>query len=153
MEIEPRNIEIYDMNVETINEKENIIEFVVSCSKGTYIRSLCEDIATRLGTIGYMKELERTKVGDFTLNQSITIEELENRPEIVMEKIITIEELLKNNPKIILEDKRIKLFLNGVNIKVNENDGIYQIYDKNNKYIGTGIVKDKKIKRDIILKN
>ena len=100
-----------------------------------------------------MKELERTKVGEFALNESITIEELENRPEIAMEKIITIEELLKDNPKIILEDKKIKLFLNGVNLKSDEDDGVYQIYDKNNKYIGTGIVKDKKIKRDIILVN
>ena len=153
VEIEPRNIEIYDIKLDNINKYENEIYFTVSCSKGTYIRSLCEDIAKKLGTIGYMKELERTKVGEFTLNESITIEELENRPEIAMEKIITIEKLLKDNPKIILEDKKMNLFLNGVNIKVNENDGIYQIYDKNNKYIGTGIVKDKKIKRDIILGN
>ena len=153
VEIEPRNIEIYDIKLDNINNKENEIYFTVSCSKGTYIRSLCEDIAKKLRTIGYMKELKRTKVGKFTLNESITIEELENRPEIAMEKIITIEKLLKDNPKIILEDKKIKLFLNGVNLKSDEDDGVYQIYDKNNKYIGTGIVKDKKIKRDIILGN
>lgn len=51
--------------------------FEVSCSKGTYIRSLCEDIAKNLNTVGYMKELERISVGQFDISNSITIEDLE----------------------------------------------------------------------------
>ena len=75
MEIEPRKIEIYGINLEKINE--NRIIFRVRCSKGTYIRTLCKDIAEKLGTIGYMEELERLSVGQFKIEESITIEQLD----------------------------------------------------------------------------
>ena len=48
------------------------------CSKGTYIRSLCEDIAKKLGTIGYMSDLKRTNVDRFNIENAITLDELEN---------------------------------------------------------------------------
>ena len=144
VEIKPRNIEIYKID---FNDKENEIEFKVSCSKGTYIRSLCEDIAQKLNTIGYMKELNRTKVGRFKIEDAITLEELENSVET---KIITMEKLLSNLSIINLNEKQIEKFLNGVQITVDKEDGIYNIYT--NKYLGTGIVKNKKVKRDIILK-
>ena len=51
VEIKPRNIEIYDLKLLKINKSKNQIEFRVECSKGTYIRSLCEDIAKKLGNI------------------------------------------------------------------------------------------------------
>ncbi len=53
------------------------IEILVSCSKGTYIRTLAEDIAESLGTVGHLTALERTEVGDFTLAQSLTFEQLQ----------------------------------------------------------------------------
>ncbi len=62
VEIKPRNIEIYDINLIDIDVKNKEIVYKVSCSKGTYIRSLCEDIAEKLGTYGYMKELNRIQV-------------------------------------------------------------------------------------------
>ena len=51
----------------------------MQCSKGTYIRSLCEDIAEKLGTVGLMKELKRTVVGDFKIENAITVEELKEK--------------------------------------------------------------------------
>ena len=75
----------------------------MSCSKGTYIRSLCEDIAIKLGTIGYMKELNRTKVGRFEIQNSITIEELEKSKLNIEEKIITMQELFKEYPRVNLK--------------------------------------------------
>lgn len=51
IEIEPRKIEIYNIKLLGIDKKEKIIKFEVSCSKGTYIRSLCEDIAVKLNTV------------------------------------------------------------------------------------------------------
>ena len=76
IELKPREIEIYKITLLDIDKKENIVKFIVKCSKGTYIRSLCEDIAKALGAVGYMKELERTEVGDFKLEQSISIDDL-----------------------------------------------------------------------------
>lgn len=53
VEIQPREIEIYEIKLLKMNEKDKQIEFQVHCSKGTYMRSLCEDIAKKLGTIRY----------------------------------------------------------------------------------------------------
>ena len=62
IEIKPRQIEVYDLKLNYINEKENIIGITISVSKGTYIRTLCEDIAKLLDTVGYMNKLNRIKV-------------------------------------------------------------------------------------------
>ena len=110
VEVQARQIEIYNIELEKVDVKNEEIVFKVECSKGTYIRSLCEDIATRLGTIGYMKELNRTRVGSFGIEDSITLEELE-KCENVNLKVITMEELLKQKEKIILNKKQLELFL------------------------------------------
>ena len=149
VEIKPRKIEIYKIELQKVDKKQNEINFKVSCSKGTYIRSLCENIAVKLGTIGYMKELNRTKVGRFNIENSITIEELENNKEDIEEKIITMQELFKKYPRVNLKKEQLEKFLNGVKINIKLEDGIYNIYEK--EYIGLGIVKDNKLKRDIIL--
>lgn len=151
IEIPPRQIEIYDIKLKNINKQENEIIFKVDCSKGTYIRSLCVDIAKKMNTIGYMKELNRTKVGIFEIENSITLEELEQNKEKIENKVITMEQLLKDKPKIQLSEKQIKLLLNGVNIEINNKDGLYQLYNQKNEYLGTGLVKENKLKRDIII--
>ena len=153
VEIKPRQIEIYNIILNNIDKENKIIEYTVNCSKGTYIRSLCEDIAKKLGTIGYMENLIRLKVGEFSIENSITLEEILNaeNPYNVLEKnIITLEEFFKDKETINLNEKRLKFFLNGVNLTEQKKDGIYKIYINNN-FIGTGTLKEKKLKRDIIL--
>ena len=151
VEIPKREIEIYSIELIDIEEKENIIEFWVHCSKGTYIRTLCENIANELGTIGYMKNLQRIKVGKFDIKDSITIEQLMNEMNNIKKYIITIENLFQNVDKIILNSSELEKFLSGVKIINNKKDGIYRIYNEKNKFIGIGVNKDKKIKRDIII--
>lgn len=150
VEVNPRKIEIYNIELISINEKENEISFKLSCSKGTYIRSMCEDIATRLNTVGYMKELKRTKVGRFSIEEAINLEDLEEQKENIQDKIITVEKLLKDLPSITLDKKQLEKFLNGVKININKEEGIYNIYTT--KYIGTGIIENQKLKRDVIIK-
>ena len=150
VEVKSRQIEIYKMELIKLDLKENIIKFKVRCSKGTYIRTLCEDIAEKLNTYGYMKELQRTEVGDFKIENAITIGELE---ELVNENklkdkineealnivnskdrkyFIKIEELFMDKKIINLDEDLLNKFLNGVMIKNNNIDGIYRIYNKNN---------------------
>ena len=81
VEIKPRKITIYYIQLLKIDKENKEIEFEVSCSKGTYIRSLCEDIAKKLGTVGYMKELQRTRVGIFKIDQAISVEELDENTQ------------------------------------------------------------------------
>ena len=155
VEIPKREIEIYSIHLINFDESDNTITFEVECSKGTYIRSLCEDIATRLGTVGYMKELERASVADFSINQAVTIEELEENAkdsDWLNEKIITLEKLLSDYKKIIIEEKVIKSLYNGVKLTTHEDDGVYTIYC-NNEFIGSGVVCKGTLKRDIIIKD
>ena len=147
VEIQPRQIEIYDMELINVDKTNKTIEFKVDCSKGTYIRTLCENIAEKLDTVGYMKELNRTKVGEFSIDDSITIEQLENGN---YNNFITVEDYFKNYENINLNEKKLQLFLNGVQLTCNLEDGIYRIYF-DNEFIGIGTVKNNLLKRDIIL--
>lgn len=145
VEIEPRKIEVYSLELISINEVDKQIEFRVSCSKGTYIRTLCENIAEKLGTVGYMKELKRTQVGEFKIEDAITIEELMKK-----QTCITIEEYFRQNKNINLNEKKLQLFLNGVQLTWPLPDGVYKVYS-NEHFIGIGTVKNNLLKRDIII--
>ncbi len=154
VEISPRKIEIYNIELENIDYRIKEIKFIVKCSKGTYIRSLCEDIANKLNTVGYMKELKRIQVGEFNIENSITIEELQDNKEdqeYINNKIITIEKIFENKGKIILNEKELKMYLNGVKLDKKKIDDVYRIYDVNNRFIGLGIIENKKLKRDVVL--
>ena len=146
VEIEARKIEIYKIDLNKYNK--NIISFVVSCSKGTYIRSLCEDIAEKLNTVGYMKNLKRLQVGKFNIKDAVYIDDIDLKN--VNDHLITPEEILRGIPCINLGEKKLKLFLNGVQLTANNIDGLYKIYVAN-KFIGTGTIKKGLLKRDIIL--
>ena len=147
VEIKTRDIEIYNIFLKDYNKKDEIV-FEVECSKGTYIRVFCEDIAKKLGTIGYMKELQRTKVNDFKIEHAISLDDLDNTN--IENKIISIEEIFKNKSKLELNDRKLELFLNGVQLTYELNDGVYRIYN-NSIFIGLGIVKNKLLKRDIVI--
>ena len=150
IDIKPRNIEIY--NIWLIGIKEKQIEFKVSCSKGTYIRSLCEDIAKQLDTLGFMKELKRLEVGSFKIEDAINIEQLEeNKIQDLKKSFITIENIFNNKEIIELDEKKYRLFLNGVRLTMNnKKDDVYRIYFKN-EFIGTGTIKNLLLKRDIVI--
>ena len=154
VEIPKREIEIYEMELIGINESEKTITFKVHCSKGTYIRSLCETISEKLETVGYMKELNRIKVGSFSENKAVTLEEIKENAknkEFWTENMITIEEFFKDKPKILLPEYKLKLFLNGVNLSPKAQDGIYRIYNEENEFIGTGVIKGSLLKREIVI--
>ena len=146
VEIEPREIEIYEIKLLKINKEQKQIEFKVHCSKGTYIRSLCEDIAKRLDNVGYMSALNRIKVGEFSIEEAITIEQMQEGSIFYQ----TIEELFQNKPKITITPNRLNPFLNGVKLTMKEPDGVYRIYCQED-FIGIGIVEKEFLKRDIIV--
>ncbi len=146
---EARKIEIYDIQVIEFNYEDNEIRFKVQCSKGTYIRTLCESIAGKIGTIGYMKDLIRTKLDIFSIDQSILISELEKSND-KSKYIISIERLFEKCLEIKLNDRKKELFLNGVNLTYNIEDGLYRIYN-NEQFLGLGIVKKNLLKRDVVI--
>lgn len=152
VELKPRQIEIYSIQLVGINEKEKQISFKVKCSKGTYIRSLCEDISKKLGTVGYMKELNRLQAGEFYIKDAVTISEMKEKIEAGnLENIITIEEIFKNNPQIQLEQEQIEPYINGVKINTKKTNGVYRIYKPDGTFIGLGIIENSKLKRDLVI--
>lgn len=128
----PREIEITEINLISINN--NTINFRVVCSKGTYIRTLCEDIAEKLGTVGYMKSLRRTRIGNFKIEDA--------------GKFILLEEIFDRDIKV--EENDVKKIINGVKIAVKEKDGLVNLYN-DKKYLGIGEIKNHILKRKIII--
>ena len=164
IDVQERDIEIYSIKLINIKKEENIVSFEVKCSKGTYIRSLCEDIANRLNNIGYMRNLNRTKVGDFSIENAIDISKVEviqekeeykeKKEDFLNNNFIPLEKLFEDKEEILLNEKAVSLILNGVKITRNLTDGIYRLYklEENVKtFVGIGVVKDNLLKRDIIV--
>lgn len=138
IEREPRDIEIFDIyNIEINNE---LIKYTVHCSKGTYVRSLCEDIAQRLGTIGTMTNLRRIKSGQFEIENAIKIDDISEEKIISMEKLFDKEINVQNN---------LKELLNGMKIAIQKPDGLYKLYA--DRFIGIGKIEGNYLKREIIL--
>ena len=77
VERDDQNCTIYDISLKGIEN--NIIEFAVTCSKGTYIRVLGSDIAKKIGTVGYLTKLTRTSIGKHSLSRSLTIKNFESK--------------------------------------------------------------------------
>lgn len=148
VERQARDIEIYSVDIENIDYDKNEVVFRTRCSKGTYIRTLCERLAEMIGTIGYMKELTRTRVDNFRIEDSIKLSELES-VEDKEGKLISIEKLFENAKRIVLNDRKLELFLNGVVLTTNCENGIYRIYN-GSQFIGLGVVNDSLLKRDVI---
>lgn len=160
VQIKAREIEIYAIELLKVNEENKQISFRVACSKGTYIRSLCEEIAKKLNNIGYMKELNRTKVGIFSIENSILIEDLENNrenKEYLKQHIISIEDLFiklyGTENKVILDQRQLSLFFNGVKLTKTFKNGLYRIYDEKSRFIGVGIIENNLLKREIVVEN
>ncbi len=154
VDIPEREIEIYDLQLVNFDSINKLIMFEVFCSKGTYIRTVCEQFAENLGTAGYMKELNRTMVGEFKIEDSVTIEELEDNisnKKFFDEHFISIEQFFINNAKLNLDKTRLNLFLNGVKLDCDIIDTLVRIYDENDAFIGIGSVNSRKLKRNIII--
>ena len=149
VDIEPRIINIYNTELLSIDKDNKEIKFRVSCSKGTYIRTLCENIAKKLETIGTMSALNREKVGEFEINQAIKIEDI--KENFNTNKLISLESFFEDKDKIELSPRSYVAFLNGVKLFTDNEDGIYRIYNIEKNFIGIGIVKNGILKRDIVI--
>lgn len=148
VERKPRKIYISNIQLLNIGKEKNEVKFKVTCSKGTYIRTLCEDIAKKLGTIGYMTELTRTRVGEFNIEDE--------------GKVISLEELLSKNPSKELDDNEYRKLSNGIMLEFDETanaeissnlDYFVKLYH-NKEFIGVAkIEKNNKIQRFILKEN
>ena len=154
VDIPAREIEIYDLKLLNIDIENKLLVYEIYCSKGTYVRTVCENIAESLGTVGFMKELQRTMVGDFKIEDSVTVDELiENvdNNEFINNRVIKIEKFFENNQSVVLTDRELGMFLNGVMISKKIDDEIVKVYDESKRFIGIGVLVDGRLKRKIVI--
>ncbi len=129
-----KEIEVYSLElISDIEYLEDTIEFTIKCkvSKGTYIRSLIRDIAYKLGTYGTMKELNRTGQGIFSLEDSYTLEDVQNNNY----KLMSIKDALPNIKITRVEELLLKKIKNGMVIDSFFEEELSLIVDKDNKEI------------------
>ena len=143
IEVERKGRLINIHNLEDIKINNPYISMKVTCSKGTYIRSLCYDIGEKLGVFATMTQLNRAKTSVFSQEKSININELTK--ENINDYILSMEEALEKYDKIVVNKKYVKLLVNGVRVadgrftkdKVIHNK-LYRVYDDENNFIGLG---------------
>lgn len=122
--IPPRKVEIFDLELLDFNE--TTITYRISCSKGTYIRVVNDDLAKLLNNIGYTTFLKRTKVGDFNLDNAYTLSDIETNNF----KFLSIKDSLKDFNKYYLNDFEYEIIIHG-NIFKKYLKGYQLMIDKN----------------------
>lgn len=155
VERQAREIEIYALDVLS---RQNDTDFVikVSCSKGTYIRTLCEDIGKILELPACMYSLERVECGGYKKENSVSLDELEElflqgKTEEIEKKLEPVEPLFSHLPKVVLPEFYTRLCLNGCEIYLKKLgikedffgcDGLCRVYGCDKRFIGQGEVKE-----------
>ena len=133
VERKPRSITIYELELlEQVNETDYLIRCV--CSKGTYIRTLCHDIGAKLGCGGTLYSLRRTMAAGFTLDQAVTIEDVQAKGESLL---LPTDRFFDEYPALTLTDARQEkmcrcgnpLHLQGVK------NGTYRVYGANGDFL------------------
>lgn len=144
VETKERTVEIKDIKILSIELPRIMIE--VTCSKGTYIRSLCSDIGKSLGSAAYMSFLLRTATGSFSIKDSCTLDDLTENPERF---ITAIDKVLKYR-SIILENFYRKPILNGNSLRLENHiyskDELVKIYLEDGMFIGIGRIDGKMLR-------
>lgn len=145
-EMKSREIEIYSNDLTRLDIEKGEIEFDVTCQKGTYIRTICDDIGRELGCGAAMTALTRTASGPFDIEDAVDIEVLCSMSDEDIEKhLIPMQDTLNELGLIILNDNRVTAFCNGnstylTNCRVKEQsnfDNYYRVY-ANGEFLGIG---------------
>ena len=143
VEIKPREVNIHKLEVVNFNEEKQTAELLIECSKGTYIRSIAHDLGEALGCYGHLVKLVRIKAGQFKIENSIKLDDLESIEQVSKKLIYPLEYL--NYPKYELNEEEKNKVSHGMSLNVNLSDGI-TILTFNNKLIAVANIENKKAK-------
>ncbi|MBQ7793372.1 MAG: tRNA pseudouridine(55) synthase TruB [Clostridia bacterium] len=139
VEREPRKVIIHSIDILEIDLENNTVSIDVHCSKGTYIRTLCEDIGLKLGCGAYMQTLRRTESGGFLIDKCKTLDELKDIADKgqLDSVIIPTDSVFDCYEKVVLDDFLSAKLKNGIRIRRNGlvTDALYRIYDKKGEFL------------------
>lgn len=143
VERKPRTVTFYSIEILNIIRKDDKVEavFDVDCSKGTYMRTLCHDIGEKLGCGGHMSSLVRLRSGPFTIENSCSLEELEdiedgNMPD---EALIPMDWVLNDFPCVRVNNNDARRLKNGLDIPLESlSPGLVRVYHESGCFIAIG---------------
>lgn len=139
IERKPRDITVYSIDIRSFSPPEAVID--VRCSKGTYIRTLSEDIAKHIGTFAHLTALRRTETAGFSIGQTHTLEKLEGLDEAARDGLLLpCDVLVEHLPRLVLPEPSVRLLKFGQQPAYSGNsvssDMPIRIYDENGTFIG-----------------
>ncbi len=147
VDIEPRKVNIFKLEILNYDLKNKQLELEIECSKGTYIRSIANDLGKKLGCYGHLIKLVRTRAGKFNIENSVKLDTLASIADVEKNLIYPLNYL--DYQKYEINDNEKKLISNGIKIQTNLIDGI-SIMVHNNRIVSigntkTGIFKPEKV--------
>lgn len=143
VKIEPRPVTLYENHLLRLESPE--FDLDVTCSKGTYIRTLVADVGAHFGSGAYVSSLRRLQHGKFKLEDAVTFEQLEalreaQGPEALDGLLLSLDELLDDLPVIRLGELHSRLFGNGNDVQTESVPGQVRVYAHDGQFIGVGEV-------------
>lgn len=140
-----RQVTIRKLDILSSDEENNEYEIYVECSSGTYIRTLIADIGEKLNCGAVMTDLRRVKANGFTIQQTVTLEQLEKAASEgeVSDLLIPVESAYKSYESLTVTEAQAKRFSNGGDLlterlKNCKGNGLYKVLDPNEKFLGLG---------------
>ena len=128
VEIKPRKVVINDLRIESFNETSQSLKLYINCSKGTYIRSIANDLGESLGCGGYLTELVRVRAGKFLIENSVKLENLKSKEDVERNLLYPLEYL--DYPRYELNESEKEKVSYGISINIESDDGLYVLtYD------------------------
>lgn len=158
VERRPRRVTVYSLSLVGFDEEAQTGAFDIFCSKGTYVRTLIDDIARSLGTVGVMTGLDRYEACGFCEDESVTLSELKElcgKGELLSSPCFRdVESLFTSYPAVTVSDKQAHRFINGNPLDADRTElrnrsseqKIYRVKDGEGRFLSLGIVEDGMIK-------
>ena len=155
IERQTRKITVYDIVFEGKTQNDDEYKFSVSCSKGTYVRTICADIGIKLGCGAAMTSLVRTSALGYNIADCVTLQEVQTAVDEgrVDELIRSVDSVFDSFPPIFLSEENEKPYLNGVALSARRVSGViadtnyelvktlqYRVYTHDGKFVGIGKV-------------
>ena len=141
-ELPPKRVSIYSIDL-VARRSEDEYDFRIKCGGGTYVRSICRDMAEMLGTFAAMSALVREKSGPFAIENSVAAEQLNS--DNILQYIIPSDSVLPFD-SVHVADRTQFMLLNGMSVPTDLVDGTYKIYLENGQFYGLGAVADCRLK-------
>lgn len=157
IERKPRKITVYAIDLVSFDEDTQQGTLKIACSKGTYIRTIIDDIGKKLLTGAVMTGLKRTMACGYSIEDAITLEEMKDlcQKEEIKQKLINTETLFENYKYVVVSPPQATRFYNGGELDINrtylakitpQQGEIFRVKDRQGGFLGLGIVKDNSLK-------